>query len=241
MITRVTRAVWVLALAVPLAACNPVTCFRSGPSNRPGKEAPPVALANQQQINQARALVDQLPVKGRSAATGYSPNLFLPGGRWPSTGHGCTVRDQLVLRDGFDLTKSKKRPCHPTAGKIHDPYSGQVIDLSSAHADHVVARKDAFTTGAAPDTFTPTPQWQTVEELQHAIGRDPDNLLMVAGRLNSQKQQSNIASWEPPNKAYRCTYAVKIVLVKTRYNLWTVPAEHAKLRKRLDSCPHPAK
>ncbi|WP_394277254.1 DUF1524 domain-containing protein [Luteococcus sp.] len=230
MATRVQLATW----AIALTACGPVTSSSQG-------HIPPVVLASQQQIDQARALIDQLPVKGRSAATGYSPNLFLPGGRWPSTGHGCTVRDQLLRRDGFDLTMSAKRPCHPVAGKIHDPYSGQVIDLSDAEAEHVVARKDAFTTGAAPDTFTPTKQWPTVEAMQQAIGRDPDNLLMVAGRLNSKKQESNIASWEPPNKAYRCTYAVKIVLVKARYGLWTVPAENARLRQRLNSCPAPAK
>lgn len=234
MTTRKQRAAWTIALLIPLTAC-------ARAESPDAAQIPPVVLASQQQIDQARTLIDQLPVKGRSAATDYSPNLFLSGGRWPSTGHSCTVRDQLLRRDGFDLTMSTKRPCHPTSGKIHDPYSGQVIDISDAEADHVVARKDAFTTGAAPDAFTPTRQWPTVEALQQAIGRDPDNRLMVAGRLNSKKQDANIASWEPPNKAYRCTYAVKIVLVKARYGLWTVPPENARLRQRLASCPTPTK
>ena len=63
------------------------------------------------------------------------------------------------------------------------------------------------------------------------------NLLAVDGPTNESKGDSDAASWLPPNKSFRCTYAARQIAVKARYELWVTRAEHDALARVLAACP----
>lgn len=223
---------------IPVALLAVVLCPLTAGCQPPVQEDGHIQLATPIQIAQARAHVGDLVVKGRSSGDGYSRALFLPHNRWPSVGNGCTVRDRILVRDLTHMRSEKKRPCHPVSGILLDPYSGDSLQLGDVELDHVVALKDAYVKGGRSETFTPTGQWSTVEAMRHALAVDPDNLLMVSGRLNATKRHADAASWVPPNKSYRCTYAVKIIIIKTRYRIWVTRAEKSELSRYLAQCPN---
>jgi hypothetical protein len=62
---------------------------------------------------------------------------------------------------------------------------------------------------------------------------DPLNLLPVEGRANGAKSDSGPASWLPPNKAVRCSYAVRFAQVAVKYEL---PVTTADKRIMLAQC-----
>lgn len=233
---RHMAATGLVTAALVLAGCLPLEEVSQLVAKPRQGEA--VELATPRQASQARAQLEGLQVKGRSAKTGYSSEAFMPNG-WPSVGKGCDLRDQILTRQAPGLERDPKRPCDPVSGILVDPYSGAQLDLADAEVDHIVAKHDAYQKGARDDTATLTEQWPTAKDLRFAIATDPDNLVAVSGRLNSQKRSSDAASWVPPNKAYRCTYATRIVLVKHRYGLWVTPAEKGSLQHWLGTCPAP--
>jgi len=118
-------------------------------------------------------------------------------------------------------------------GTLQDPYSGTAIPFNRGpqsadiQIDHVVALSDAWQTGA-----------QQLDMLRRtAFANDPLNLLAVDGGLNTQKSDSDAASWLPPNKSYRCAYVARQVAVKSAYGLWVTPAEHDAIASLLHTCP----
>jgi hypothetical protein len=63
------------------------------------------------------------------------------------------------------------------------------------------------------------------------------NLLAVDGLTNQRKSDSDAATWLPPNKPYRCSYAVRQIAVKSKYGLWVTSPERDALRRILATCP----
>lgn len=175
-----------------------------------------------------------LPVKGRAPKTGYSREQFGPA--WADVDrNGCDTRNDILRRD---LTATPYKPdtrdCLVLTGSLLDPYSGSTIaftrsDTTSAaiQIDHVVALSDAWQTGAQ----------QLDPARRTALANDPMNLLAVDGRLNTQKSDSDAASWLPPNKSFRCDYVARQVAVKSTYALWLTQAEHDAIAQVLQSCP----
>ena len=83
--------------------------------------------------------------------------------------------------------------------------------------------------------------WQTgafklTLEKRTAFANDPDNLLAVQGRLNSQKGDGDAATWLPPLKSYRCTYVSKQISVKAKYGLWVTAPEKSAMLNILSKC-----
>ena len=76
------------------------------------------------------------------------------------------------------------------------------------------------------------------DELRLQLANDPLNLLAVKGRLNSQKSDSDAASWLPPLKSYRCKYVARQIAVKIKYGLWVKPAEKTAMQNILNKCPN---
>jgi hypothetical protein len=111
-----------------------------------------------------------------------------------------------------------------------DPYAGETYDFDrSANAvdiDHVVARSNAWQTGA----------FKFDEETLKEFGNDPLNLLAVSSSLNRQKGDGDAATWLPPNKSYRCEYVARQIAVKHKYDLWVVPPEKVAMERVLDKC-----
>lgn len=177
----------------------------------------------------ASAMLDELTVKGRAPKTGYDGDLF----KWRSdTDHnGCDTRNDVLRRDLTSITlKAGTQGCIVLAGTLADPYAGETYDFDrSANAvdiDHVVARSNAWQTGA----------FKFDEETLKEFGNDPLNLLAVSSSLNRQKGDGDAATWLPPNKSYRCEYVARQIAVKHKYDLWVVPAEKDAMERVLGNC-----
>jgi hypothetical protein len=172
-----------------------------------------------------------LRVAGRAPKTGYSRAQFGPA--WQDVDHnGCDTRDDVLARDLVDRTmRPNTHGCVVLSGTFTDPYTGRALAFSKSRAsavqiDHVVALSDAWQTGAQ--------QWSAERRL--AFANDPLNLQATDGATNQAKGDSDAASWLPPNRAYRCTYASRQIQVKAAYGLWVTPAEHDALADVLRSC-----
>ncbi len=189
----------------------------------------------------ALAALEQLPVRGRAPMTGYSRARF--GQAWSDaagdsawTRNGCDTRNDLLARDLVDTTV-EPNGCVVVAGVLgYEPYSGATDRPYDKHdddpatdldADHVVALGNAWATGAQ----------QIGEGQRAALANDPINLMLVDPSLNRQKGDGDLATWLPPNKRFRCSYAARQVRVKAAYHLWVTAPEKAAMERVLSSCP----
>ena len=196
------------------------------------------APASSADASGALATLETLEVKGRAPRTGYDRDLF--GDRWTDDvavefGHnGCDTRNDILRRDLVDVVfKPGSNDCAVLSGVLNDPYTGTTVDFqrgpgSSADVqiDHIVALSDAWQTGAQG--------WDEFKRRNFA--NDPLELQTTLGWVNQQKGDGDAATWLPPNTAYRCTYATRIVNIKAAYQLWVTPAERDALARVLNDC-----
>ena len=205
-----TRSYWVIALITALSIPN----ASAAPSS-------------------AEELLNTLAVKGRAPKTGYTRAQF--GATWADVNrNGCDTRNDILKRDLKNLVfRTKTHDCVVESGTLIDPYSGLQINFvkgvkssMEVQIDHVVALSNAWQTGAFKLTL----------EKRTAFANDPDNLLAVQGRLNSQKGDGDAATWLPPLKSYRCTYVSKQISVKAKYGLWVTAPEKSAMLNILSKC-----
>ncbi len=175
-----------------------------------------------------RASLDALAVRGRAPTTGYARERF--GQPWADVDrNGCDTRNDVLRRD---LTETVLDGCAVLSGTLDDPYTGVPIPFARGPAsadvqiDHVVALADAWQTGA--QAWTPA--------VREEFANDPANLLAVDGPANQEKGAGDAATWLPPNRGYRCVYALRQVRVKSAYGLWVTRAEHDALDRELGRC-----
>jgi hypothetical protein len=176
-----------------------------------------------------RSALDGLAVRGRATTTGYARERF--GQAWADVdGNGCDTRNDVLRRDLTDATSTDG--CTVLSGTLDDPYTGVPIafargpDSSVVQIDHVVALADAWQTGA--QAWTPA--------VREEFANDPANLLAVDGPANQEKGAGDAATWLPPNRGYRCIYALRQVRVKSAYGLWVTAAERDALGRELGRC-----
>ncbi|MGV9313327.1 HNH endonuclease family protein [Streptomyces sp. NPDC003691] len=180
----------------------------------------------------ARKLIGSLRTKGRGPGTGYERAEF--GRAWsdstdgvPLARNGCDTRNDLIRRDGRELRFRDGSDCVVVAMTLADPYTGKDIVWKKAKAaevqiDHVVPLAYGWRMGAA--------RWTA--EKRERFANDPLNLLPVDGPANQAKRDSGPASWLPPNKAVRCSYAVRFAQVALKYELAvTAPDRNMMLRQ----------
>ena len=181
----------------------------------------------------AENLLDSLAVKGRAPKTGYTRAQF--GQTWADVNrNGCDTRNDILKRDLTDVVfREGTRNCVVESGTLIDPYSGATINFvkgvkssMEVQIDHVVALSNAWQTGA----------FKLSLERRTEFANDPENLLAVQGRLNSQKGDGDAATWLPPLKKYRCTYVSKQIEVKAKYGLWVTAPEKAAMKNILAKC-----
>ncbi|MHB1475028.1 MAG: HNH endonuclease family protein [Dermatophilaceae bacterium] len=182
----------------------------------------------------ALAALATLAVKGRAPKMGYDRALF--GQAWADVDrNGCDTRNDVLRRDLTTyVLKMGTRGCLVLSGILRDPYTATTIAFvrgqstsAEVQIDHVVALSDAWQKGAQ--------QWSTPRRT--AFANDSLNLLAVDGPTNANKGDGDAATWLPPNKAYRCSYAARQVAVKVKYGLWATSAEHDALARILATCP----
>jgi hypothetical protein len=184
-------------------------------------------------IADAREKLDDLPVKGRAPKTGFDRDEFGPA--WADVDrNGCDTRNDILKRDLENETfRSGTHDCIVLTGTLKDPYSGKTIEFErgqdtsmDVQIDHVIPLSDAWQKGAQ--------RWSAAKRKEFA--NDPLNLLAVDGPLNSQKSDSDAATWLPPRKSYRCTYIARQIDVKAKYDLWVTSAEKNAMETILSSC-----
>jgi hypothetical protein len=164
--------------------------------------------------------------------SGYSRAQFGPA--WADVDHnGCDTRNDILRRDLTSLTY-RSGTCVILSGVLHDPYGGSVINFRrgrvtspAVQIDHVVALSDAWQKGAFAWTFAK----------RLSFANDPLELLAVDGPINSQKSDSDAASWLPPMKTYRCQFVARQIAVKSKYGVWITSAERDAFGRVLAKCP----
>ncbi|MBQ6321026.1 HNH endonuclease [Candidatus Saccharibacteria bacterium] len=180
----------------------------------------------------ASAVLEQLPVKGRAAKTGYTREEFYNS--WPTI-DGCSLRQRIIRREmGSSAVISSTDNCSVISGEYTEPYTGshlifyQKSDFTKGvQIDHVVALSDAWQKGAQ----------NLSKDQRYQLATDPLNLLAVDAKTNQSKSDGDAASWLPPNKAFRCQYVARQVSVKYKYALWVTAAEKAAIKTVLKTCP----
>jgi hypothetical protein len=229
-----SRTVGVVAAGTFLAAA---LGWFAGFLQVPGLESPLTAQTQiggvpAAQLSAAKASLATIPVRGRAPKTGYSRTEF--GQAWSDTDHnGCDTRNDILARDlRGPAFKAGTRDCVVLSGSLDDPYTGSTIAFqrgersADVQIDHLVPLSDAWQKGAQ--------QWTPQKRLGFA--NDPANLRAVDGPANQQKSDGDLATWLPPNRSFRCEYAVNVVEVKARYGLWMTQAEHDKAAELLGAC-----
>ena len=217
-----------VVLAATLAGCTSTTNAVTSPTAAAGTTSTRTTPTSTTGTAVGVAALATLQVKGRAPMTGYRRSQFGPA--WPTLS-GCDARNRVLARD---LTAALFRAghCVVTEGTLVSPYTRAVIHFvrgplsAQVQIDHVVALGDAWQTGAQ--------SWTAAR--RQAFANDPVELLAVDGSSNEAKGDADAASWLPPNKAFRCTYAQRQVTIKAKYGLWVTPAEHDALARQLSHC-----
>ncbi|TXL87020.1 HNH endonuclease [Streptomyces sp. IB2014 016-6] len=211
---------------------------RDGRATSPLKNADGTApglapLTGDADLAVAGKLIATLSVKGRGPKTGYDRDEF--GYAWMDTAdgvplarNGCDTRNDLLKLHGRHVQFRSGSDCVVVAMDLYDPYTGKDIDWKKAKAtevqiDHVVPLSYSWQMGAA--------RWP--ESKRKQLANDVLNLLPVEGRANSAKRDSGPASWLPPNKKIRCSYAVRFAQVAAKYEM---PVTAADRKTMLTQC-----
>ncbi|MFF6995585.1 HNH endonuclease family protein [Streptomyces sp. NPDC008313] len=229
-----TAVLAVVIAAVCVAGCDDLepggTSAGAGPDKAPGRAASPLvnpdgtkpglaALTSEADETKARTTIEELTTKGRGPKTGYERNRF--GYAWMDTAdgvplarNGCDTRNDLLKLHGQDVEFRRGSDCVVVSMNLYDPYTGKDIAWKKAKAtevqiDHVVPLSYAWQMGAS--------RWS--KEKRQQLANDVLNLLPVSGATNSAKRDSGPASWLPPNKSIRCSYAVRFAQVAEKYEL----------------------
>jgi hypothetical protein len=234
----------VLALGVALAGCTGSGPSDEGTSASGGQGTNPLAnpdgtkpglaaISSEEDETAARELISKLSTKGRGPKTGYARDEF--GYAWMDTAdgvplarNGCDTRNDLLKLDGREVEFRTGSDCVVVSMTLHDPYTGKDIAWKKTKAaevqiDHVVPLSYAWQMGAA--------RWD--KQKRQRLANDVLNLLPVSGPANSAKQDSGPASWLPPSKAIRCSYAVRFAQVAEKYELSVTSADK---RVMMDQC-----
>ena len=217
------------------------------PTGMPGADVPPepstTTVATKSiaepsissvKVGSALAALATLNVKGRAPKAGYDRAFF--GQAWADVDrNGCDTRNDVLRRDlTAYVLKKGTHGCLVLSGTLRDPYTATAIAFvrgqgtsTKVQIDHVVALADAWQKGAQ--------QWSTPRRTAYA--NDSLNLLAVDGPTNQRKGDGDAATWLPPNKPYRCSYAARQVAVKVKYALSVTSAERDALARILATCP----
>ena len=195
--------------------------------------------AKAESVTSGLSVIEAQVTKGRAPKTGYTRAQFGPDlTKSDFDRNGCDTRNDILKRDLTKIVvKEKTKSCVVMSGVLVDPFSGESINFaqgvktsSDIQIDHLVALSNAWQTGA----------FMLTADQRKAFANDPLNLLAVKGKLNSQKGESDAATWLPPLKSYRCDYVSRQIAVKIKYKLWFTAPEKEAMIRILKTCPEKA-
>jgi len=185
----------------------------------------------------ALAQLRTLRVTPRRPPVGYVRAAF--GTAWLDTdGNGCNQRDDVLLRDAVPGTatyQQQGRCDHDVlAGTWVDPYTGRRLTFTdlkepaqaeAIQIDHLVPLAEAWVSGAS--------RWD--DERRQEFANDLAELLAVDGPTNASKGDDDPAAWRP-RKEFQCTYAVRWIATKSRWDLAVDRPERRALTQLLGYC-----
>lgn len=144
---------------------------------------------------------------------------------------GCDQRNDALARVLRDRAFRTGSTCVVQSGTLDDPYSGLPIPFQRGRSlvdiDHVVPLGHAIRVGAAGWTQTQREQFAGDLTLE---------LLPVSASLNRQKGDAPPDGWLPPNKDYRCAYALRWIAIKTQWHLTITATERTTLTQLVAGC-----
>ncbi|THV42848.1 HNH endonuclease family protein [Glycomyces buryatensis] len=171
----------------------------------------------------ALSQLNSLTVASESHDSTYNRDLFP---HWVTVSGTCSAREYVLRRDGENVTVGSN--CYPTSGRWHSDFDNVWTSTpSSATIDHVVALKEAWTSGAW--------SWTTARRQSFANDISSPQLWIASTSVNSSKGDRDPAEWVPPVTSVRCNYAKAWINVKYRYGLSVNSAEKTALRSQLST------
>jgi hypothetical protein len=226
-IVMLARIATVVAAGLLLAACRVPTDLAAGSTTgllpdtaSAGATAPTGAVAKG---TAARELAE-LRVHADGSMSGYSREQF--GDGWETRSDHCDSRVDVLKTQGTHVVV---HGCTITSGHWLSLYDG--VAVTSPHLldiDHLVPLAEAWRTGAAG--------WTKAQRVAFAndVGAE---LVAVTAHSNRSKGDDPPPSYEPPNKAEDCSYAIRWIVVKVKYRLTVTRSEHNALAAMLATCP----
>lgn len=216
-----------------LAGCNPgVTTGGAAKPSLPGEGkdggqgAPGApALPGLSTTAVAGGQLSGLKVAGQQAMTGYSRAKFTHG-----TGRGgaCDAREAVLERSGKDVKRDAE--CKAVSGTWVSAYEGvTVTGAGKLDIDHTVPLANAWRSG--------TGAWTAERPKAFVNDLTRPQLPAVSAATNRSKGDQGPDEWQPPAKAYWCTYAKAWTSVKATYQLAVTEAEKTELTQMLETCP----
>ncbi|TNM26661.1 HNH endonuclease family protein [Streptomyces sedi] len=226
MTRRSWATVWVALATVPLAltagcGAEEDPAPRDDAETRPS--ADPRALPGLPDVDSAREQLAALTVAEAASMEGYSRDRFP---HW-NTEDGCTVRQQVLQRDGEDVRVDDD--CQPTSGTWVSPYDNvTVTEAGEVDIDHMVPLANAWRSGAD--------EWNDEEREEFANDLTRPQLLAASARSNRAKGDQGPEAWTPEAEEFHCDYGRAWTAVKHHYDLTVTDAEEEKLGELLDTC-----
>jgi hypothetical protein len=166
----------------------------------------------------------------RTCGTGHGCVFGKP---WADVDHNhCDTRNDVLARQMTGITKRAGSNCIVITGTLADPYTGRTITWTKAHAsavqlDHIVPLAYAWDMGA--DGWTQKQRTEFANDQTY-------NLLAVDGHANQAKSDSGPGEWLPINKAYRCEYLARFLVVATHYGLPITKADADSIKHTAAGC-----
>ena len=123
--------------------------------------------------------------------------------------------------------------CRVASGRWIGPYTGEQFDeAGELDIDHMVPLANAHWSGG----------WAWSDERKARYANDlsyEGHLVAASASANRSKRADGPEDWRPPDRSYRCQYAVDWVTIKNRWDLTAVEAEAVALREMLGTCDPP--
>lgn len=143
----------------------------------------------------ARGQLSGLKVAGQQAMTGYSRAKFM---HWTGQGDACDSREVVLERSGKAVKRDGE--CRAVSGTRVSVYDGIIVtDAGKLDIDHMVPLANAWRSGAGA--------WTSERRKEFANDLTRPQLLAVSAATNRSKGDQGPDEWQPPAKAYWCTYA----------------------------------
>ena len=145
--------------------------------------------------------------------------------------NGCTTREDVLLQQLSDIEMRWGSSCRIYQASLLDPYSAERLtwreDGYWIQIDHVYPLAEAWHAGAWA--------WPQLRRVRFAndVRRE---LLAVSGRANQDKGSATPSEWLPGNRAFRCTYVRRYLVVAKAYQLTITEADREAIKRVARRC-----